>query len=149
MAHEPAMLISNPLNESPLTFPILECFHLAGMALLVGTVAIGDFRVFGWGMRRQGVTELAKSLAPWTLVGLVLVLLSGPMMFSSDPDMYYLNWVFVSKMVILALAITFNYTIRRKTLKSGSSPARAKVVAGISLALWVLVIGGGIFIAFV
>ena len=26
--------------------------------------------------------------------GLVIMLLTGPAMFSSDPDMYYLNWIF-------------------------------------------------------
>jgi ABC-type iron transport system FetAB permease component len=63
--------------------------------------------------------------------------------------MYYLNWVFDLKMVLLLLAIIFNYTIHRKTALSGKSPAWNKAVACVSIALWVGVIFGGIFLAFI
>ena len=141
--------VTNPLNSSELIFPTLECIHIAGFALSVGTIAIVDFRLLGLGMNHQPTAEVAADLAPWTLVGLVVMLTSGPLLFSSDPDMYYLNWVFDLKMVLLLLAIVFNYTIRRKTAYSGKSGPRAKVVAGISMALWVGVVFGGIFLAFI
>jgi|SRR5581483_10643992 len=139
----------NPLNESELTFPILECIHILGFAVTVGTIALVDFRLLGFGLRRQDPGELSKMLAPWTLVGLLSLLLSGPMLFSSDPDMYYLNRSFQIKMVLLALAIVFHYTVRRKLLRGQLSPALGKPVACISMALWVGVIFSAIFIAFV
>jgi hypothetical protein len=145
------MLIAfeNPLNESPLTFPVLECFHILGFAMTVGTIALVDFRLLGFGLLRQKAPDLAKALAPWTLFGLVTVLLSGPLLFSSDPDMYYLNRSFQIKMVLLLLAIVFHFTIRRKLLRGELSTGLNGLVAGISLALWTSVIFGGIFIAFV
>jgi hypothetical protein len=145
------MLIAfeNPLNESPLTFPILECFHILGFAMTMGTIALVDFRLLGFGLRRQNAAELSKALAPWTLFGLVTVLLSGPLLFSSDPDMYYLNRSFQIKMVLLLLAIVFHYTVRRKLLRGELSPSLNGLVACISLALWTSVIFGGIFIAFI
>jgi hypothetical protein len=143
------MLIANPLNESPLVFPTLECFHILGFAFSVGTIAIVDFRLLGVWMRRQTAAELAADLAPWTLFGLAVMLISGPLLFSSDPDMYYLNRSFQIKMVLLVLAIVFHYTIHRRVAFSGASPAQSKLVACISLALWVGVIAGGLFIAFV
>ncbi len=139
----------NPLNESELTFPILECIHILGFAVTVGTIALVDFRLLGFGLRRQNPGELAKMLAPWTLFGLISLLLSGPMLFSSDPDMYYLNRSFQIKMVLLALAIAFHYTVRRKLLRGELWPGLGKPVACISLALWVGVIFSAIFIAFV
>jgi hypothetical protein len=144
------MLIAfeNPLNESALAFPILECFHILGFAIAVGTIALVDFRLLGFGLR-QSAGELAQALAPWTLFGLILVLLSGPMLFSSDPDMYYLNLSFQIKMVLLVLAIVFHYTIRRKVLRGELSPGLNKPVACISLLLWTSIIFAGIFIAFV
>jgi len=144
------MLIAfqNPLNESALAFPILECFHILGFALTIGTIALVDFRLLGFGLR-QNAGDLAKALAPWTLFGLVVVLLSGPMLFSSDPDMYYLNFSFQIKMVLLVLAIVFHYTIRRKLLRGELSPGLNKPVAFISLLLWTSIIFAGIFIAFV
>src|ERR1700680_2410353 len=140
---------ANPLNASELIFPALECIHIAGFALSVGTIAIVDFRLLGLGMRHQTPAEIAKDLGPWTLFGLAIMLLSGPLLFSSDPDMYYLNRSFQVKMVLLVLAIVFNYTIRRKLLRGELSPGLNGLVACVSLALWTSVIFGGIFIAFV
>lgn len=146
LAVDPA---ANPLNASELIFPTLECLHIIGFALSVGTIAIVDFRLLGLGMRRQTAAEVASDLAPWTLFGLVVMLLSGPMMFSADPDMYYLNRSFQIKMVLLVLAIIFHYTVHRRTVRNGSSPSVSRLVACVSLALWVGVVFGGIFIAFV
>jgi len=143
------MLIENPLNSSPLIFPVLECFHIVGFAAAVGTVAIVDFRLLNWGMRHQKPAELAKDTGVWTLSALIVVIFSGLLLFSSDPDMYYLNWSFLLKMVFLILAITFNYTIHRKVVMQGASPGSTKLVALVSLLLWVAVVFGGIFIAFI
>src|SRR6185312_6970662 len=104
-----------------LVFPVLECFHILGFAVTIGTIALVDFRLLGVGLR-QNASELAKSLAPWTLFALTSVLISGPLLFSSDPDMYYLNISFQIKMVLLLLAIVFHYTIRRKLLRGELSP---------------------------
>jgi len=140
---------ANPLNASELIFPTLEVIHIAGFAVLVGTIAIVDFRLLGLGLRRQKAAELARDLGPWTLIGLTMVLLSGPLMFSSDPDMYYLNRSFQVKMVLLLVAIVFHYTVHRKVALSEAAGFGSKAVAWISLALWVSIIFGGIFIAFV
>lgn len=141
------LLIENPLNASPLSFPILECFHIVGFAFSVGTIALVDFRLLGWGMRRETPAQIAKDTFFWTLGGLILMVFSGLMLFSSDPDNYYLNWAFDLKMVFLVLAIVFNYTIHRKTVMS-DAPAGGKLVACVSIVLWACVIFGGIFIGF-
>src|SRR6516165_10533939 len=113
------MFVENPLNASELIFPTLEVFHILGFTITLGTIALVDFRVLGLGLRRQVTANLARDLAPWTLTGLVLVLLSGPLLFSADPDMYYLNRSFQFKMVCLLLAIVFNYTIHKRVVRAG------------------------------
>jgi hypothetical protein len=143
------VLITNPLNSSELAFPVLECFHIVGFALSIGTIAIVDFSLLGIGMRRQTPSQLAKDTWLWTLCGLVLMLFSGLLLFSSDPDMYYLNWPFLIKMVFFVSAVVFHYTVHRKALASDSPPPNGKLVACVSLALWSGVIFGGIFIGFV
>jgi len=139
---------ANPLNASELIFPTLEVFHIAGFAILVGTIAIVDFRLLGLGMR-QKASEVARDLGPWTLIGLTLVLFSGPLMFSSDPDMYYLNRSFQVKMALLLAAITFHYTVHRRVAFSEASGFGSRAVACISLALWAGIVFSGIFIAFI
>lgn len=141
------MLIENPLSTSPSAFPVLECFHIAGFALGVGMTALVDFRLLGFGLRKQTSAQITRAFDWWMLGGLLVAVFSGLLLFSTDPDMYYLNWAFLIKMACLALAIAFNYTIHRRAISPGLSPAVGRVVACISLTLWVSVIFGGIFIA--
>ncbi len=75
-----------------MSFRSLECFHIVGFALSIGTIAIVDFSLLGLGMRRESPAQLAKDTWLWTLGGLVVMFFSGLLLFSSDPDMYYLNW---------------------------------------------------------
>jgi hypothetical protein len=141
------MLIDNPLNSSSLAFPILECFHIAGFAVAIGTIAIVDFRLLNLGLRDQTAAQLSSGTSMWTLSGLIIAIFSGLLLFSTDPDMYYLNWSFLIKMGCLVLALIFNYAIHRKVAESPGSAGTGRLVACVSLALWVSIIFGGIFIA--
>jgi hypothetical protein len=138
----------NPLNAFPLAFPILECFHLLGFIAFVGTTAVVDFRLLGLGMRRQTAAELARNLTPWTSSGLLAVLLTGPLLFSSDPEMYRLSRPFQVKMVCLSLALVFHYTVHRRAASRADSVTGGSAIACVSLALWTGVIAGGIFMGF-
>lgn len=133
----------NPLNESPLAFPILEYVHFAGLACGVGVIALVNFRLLGVGLTRKSAAQLWRETLPWTLIGLTVVIFSGLLMFSINPDVYYLNRTFLLKMSFLVLAILFYATIVRKAALSRD---RSRTVACISLALWACVLLGGIFI---
>jgi hypothetical protein len=140
---------NNPLNTNEWAFPVCEVLHIIGFATLIGTITMVDLRLLGIGMKKESAADLVKDTAPWTLAGLALVLISGPLIFSSDPNMYLHNAGFRFKITMLVLAIIFNYTIHRwVALKQGSGGL--EVLTGlISLVLWTSVVFGGIFIAFV
>ncbi|HEY7338603.1 MAG TPA: DUF6644 family protein [Bryobacteraceae bacterium] len=141
---------SNPLNNNEWSFPLLEIIHIAGFTLSIGTIAVVDLRLLGLGFLRLSPKEILKATAPWTLVGLIIMLTTGPAIFSSDPLMYLHNFSFKFKMVALLIAIVYNYTIHRKVaLEGGPSPGAAAVTGAVSLALWISVVFGGLFIAFV
>ena len=142
-------LNANPLNSNEWAFPLTECFHITSMALSIGTIALVDLRLLGLGMKHQTAGQLLKDTGIWTFAGLVIVIISGLLIFSSDPLRYINNSGFVFKMGVLLLAILFNYTIHRKVALSNASPGMAKLVGAISLLLWVLVPFGGIWISFV
>ena len=141
------MSIENPLNESLLSFPILECIHIVAFAFSVGTVAIVDFRLMGVCMKNQSPADLWEDTWQWTLYGLIVVIVSGLLLFSSDPDNYYLNYAFLVKMVFLGVAIVYNYTAVRKAVAAPRSSGKSRTVGTVSLALWAMVAIGGIFIA--
>jgi hypothetical protein len=143
------MFAENPLNSSEYTFPVLEVFHIVGFVIGIGTAALVAFRILGFGLRRQTAAQLARELQPWTILGLTVAILSGALLYSTDPDKYYLNLSFLFKIVCLILAIIFQFTVLRKVARAGSSQGAAVLAACITLALWISVVFGGIFIAFV
>jgi len=140
---------SNPLNQNQWAFPVCECIHIVGFALSIGTVALVDLRLLGIGLLNQKPSQLLKATAPWTLAGIAVMLISGPLIFSSDPLMYLANKSFRFKMGALLLAILFNYTVHRKAALSDASGIFGKLAGVISLVLWLSVVAGGLFIAFV
>ena len=141
--------ISNMLSTSEWVFPVFECFHIAAFAFSIGMIALVDLRLLGLGMRGQTPAQLVRETDLWTLLGLAVVLFSGPILFLSDTSMYLHNDSFRFKMVCLLLAIVFNYTIHRKVSLGEFPPLVWGVTGAISLALWLGVVAGGLFIAFV
>lgn len=130
---------------STLTFPILECFHIIGYACGIGTITLLDFRLLGFVLEDKSLALLWRDTLFWTLGGIALAMTAGLMLFSTDPDMYYLNYVFNTKMAVLLAALIFHFTAVRKAALGGGG----KAVAVISLVLWAAVLAGGIFTAFV
>jgi hypothetical protein len=140
------MLIENPLNESSLAFPVLEYIHIVGLICSVGTIALVNFRMLGVGLTRKSAAQLWSDTVPWTLGGLSLVIFSGLLLFSINPDVYYLNYTFLLKMSLLGLAILLNYTIVRMASRAAWSRGWSRLVACISLALWASALFAGVFI---
>jgi len=143
------MFLENPLNVSAWTFPILEVLHISSFAITIGTVALVNFRLLGLGLREQSAGQLTKDTSTATLISLSVALFSGLLLYSTDPDKFYLNVSFLFKITCLVLAILFHYTVYRKVVLAGSSAALGRLVAVISIALWGGVVFGGIFIEFV
>src|SRR6202023_2644038 len=134
LAYDPA---TNPLNTTEWAFPLVECIHIASFAMSVGTIALVDLRLLGLGLRHQTAAQLVKDTMLWTLAGLIIVITSGLVIFTSDPLRYYYSTAFRLKVFCLIIAIIYNYTIHRKVAMSKAPPLAAKLVGAISLLLWV------------
>ena len=140
---------ANAMNGPEWAFPVVQSLHFMGFALSIGTIAIVDLRMLGWGMRRQTASELAAELMPWTVAGLAVMLITGFLMFSADAVVYHVNPSFRFKMTALLVALLFHFTIHRRATGSDVPPGPARAAAILSLALWTAVIAGGRMIAFV
>ncbi len=146
-------LVNSPwshfINSYEWVFPAVQSLHFIGFAMSIGTIAIVDLRLLGIGMRRQGPAELAADLAPWTLVGIAVMLTTGPLMFSTDAVAYHFNPSFQFKMACLMLALLFHFTLHRRAVRPDVPPIAAKLAAATSLLLWTAVVAGGRMIAFI
>jgi uncharacterized membrane protein len=141
--------LANAMNNHEWAFPIVQSLHFIGFALSIGTIAIVDFRLLGLGMRRQQAAEIAADLKPWTLAGLAVMLITGPLMFSTDAVTYHYNPSFQFKMSCLMLALLFHFTLHRRAIRSDVSPIAARLAGAVSLLLWTAVVAGGRMIAFI
>lgn len=145
MGYDPA---TNPMNTTEWAFPAAEIFHILGFALLIGTIMLVDLRLLGLGMKKETSASLVQSTGPWTLLGLMVVLISGPLIFSSDPGLYVYNQVFRIKITMLVIAILYNWTLHRRVALKPDPGSFGVVVGAVSMLMWASLIFDGIFIAF-
>jgi len=146
LAYDPA---TNPLNNNEWSFPLTECVHISTFAMSVGTIALVDLRMLGWAFRKETPAQLLKDTSLWTLAGLIIVITSGFIIWTSDPLRYYYNWSFRYKIIALALAILYNYTIHRKVAQSTTTPTAASALTAVfSLLIWISIVFAGLFYAF-
>jgi Family of unknown function (DUF6644) len=126
------------IRRSAVLIALVEGVHLVGLALLVGTILMVDLSLLGRGIRRLSTPEIARQLAGWTVAGLVIMLVSGPLMMSSEAVRCYKTPAFWVKMALLAAALVFHFTIHRKVALAEPqvTAGRAAMVATASLALW-------------
>jgi len=137
------------MNGPEWMFPVVQSFHFIGFAFSIGTIAIVDLRLLGLGMTRQTAAELHSDLNRWSWIGIAMMLITGPLMFSADAPTYHYNPAFRFKMEVLTAAIPYQLTFQRWAVRDNVPPILAKLAGLISLALWTLVLAGGRSIAFI
>jgi hypothetical protein len=142
--------LSETIRSSRLYFPIIETFHLLALTLLFGAILMLNLRLCGLVMSDLPVNQVRRDLAPWTFWSLIVILVSGYMLFSSEAMKCYASVPFQAKMVFLFAAIAFHFTIYRKVTKTDREPNRlwGVTLAVISVVLWLGVGLGGRGIGF-
>ena len=141
--------IADALNKTEWAFALAECVHIGGFAVAIGSIALVDFRMLDLGLRSATAGRVLKYTELWTVVALLFVVFSGVALFLSQVGVYRVNLVFPLKMYALAAALIYNFTIHRKiATMENPPPVLSKVVAIVSLLLWVSVVFGGIFTGF-
>jgi hypothetical protein len=144
--------LGHSIADSIWKFPAIETIHILAMAIMFGGLLVLNLRLLGFGMIRQSVPTLAKTLMPFVNWGLILMLISGYGMFASQGGKYFVNDGFKIKMVSLLLILIFQYTFYQSVLKQEESQ-RNRIVAGgaafLNFALWFMVGSAGRAIGFV
>jgi uncharacterized protein DUF6644 len=143
--------VGDAIRNSKWLFPFIEAIHLLGLALIGGAVLVVDLRLFGVILRRQPVAQLAQDAQRWLIVSLAIMIPTGTLMFTSEAIKCYYHPAFWMKMTSLFLAIVFTFTVRRWVTRADESrikPVWSKLVALVSVTLWLLVGIGGRWIGF-
>jgi hypothetical protein len=143
--------VGGAIRSSSWLFPFIEAFHLLGLAVIGGAVLVVDLRLFGFGLWRQPVAQLARDAQRWLIGSLLVMIATGSLLFSSEAIKCYYHDAFWFKMTSLFLAIVFTFTVRRKVAMADEarvSPLWNKLVALTSVLLWSGVGVGGRWIGF-
>ncbi len=138
------------VRESVWMFPVIEAVHLLGLCLLGGTVLTVDLRMLGFGLRRQTISELAGYLRPWLVGAVVLMLVTGVLLFLSEAVKCYYSQSFLVKMITLPVALIYTFTVREHEARIGrlDPSARTRLAAAVSMLLWFTVAAAGRWIGF-
>lgn len=144
------MTPQNPLaalQTSPWAYPALETAHIAGIAVLFGSLLLFELRVLGLG-RGIETGALARLALPVSVAGFALAALTGLTMFATQPQELLPNPAFRLKMLLLMLAgANAGWFHARGSLVRVDAIARLQALA--SAGLWLSVIGCGRAIAYV
>jgi hypothetical protein len=127
------------LRGSRWMFPVVEAGHLMALAVLGAAVLIVDLRLWNLGLRQRSVAEVARNAQPLLLGSLVVITITGYMLFAAQALRYYYNAAFWYKVVFLFFALVFTFTVRRSVVMADEArvgPFWGRVVAVVSMALW-------------
>jgi hypothetical protein len=140
------------LMHSIWMWPIAESLHFIGLTLLVGAIVFFDLRMLGIG-RRIPIRAMHR-LIRWGLVGYGINVITGSMFLMAEPDQYIYNPAFQFKLLFMAVAGlnagAFYLTSYRRVAAGDTfeAPASAKVIAAVSVCMWLGVIIAGRLLTF-
>ena len=147
--------LAGGIRNSLYYFPLLESFHVIGLAMVFGTIAIVDLRLLGLAWGKRPFSKVTQDIMKWTWVAFALTVTTGLLMFITNATVYFHNFQFRSKMVLIALAGINMLVFELRTGRNKhqwdndiAAPASGKLAAILSLLLWISVIFMGRWIGF-
>jgi Family of unknown function (DUF6644) len=143
------------LRESTWAEPAIESIHVLTLTLFLGFAVLLDLRLLGLCLRRRPASQILHQLNPVLGGAFVVMILSGTLLFCSDPVAFYTTIFLKIKMILLVLAglnvLIFNATVGRRVAGWDlelRTPRGARVAAVVSLVLWVAIVAAGRAIAY-
>ena len=132
-------------------YPTILTLHTVGLALLVGTSAALDLRLLGFG-RRLPIASMASTFRiMW--IGFWINAVSGAMLFAADATTKGTTTIFQIKLGLIVLGVINIFLIKRVVFgRDPETPVvgrRAQFLAVSSLAVWMIAIALGRFMAYV
>src|SRR5262249_45652507 len=139
--------LASRIRDSLYLFPLIESFHVIGLTMVFGTIAIIDLRLLGIASTRRSFRRIASDVLKWTWAAFVLTVTTGSLMFVTNAGVYYHNSYFRTKMVLLVLSginmLIFELTAARTVRdweNRTTAPLAGRTAAAVSLILWISII---------
>ena len=136
-------------------YPLVESTHVLTLCLFLGMAIMFDLRLLGLTLTRVPITEMKRRLGPWMLIGFVVMVATGALLFYAIPVRSYQSIFFRTKVAALLLAglnaFVFHTTIDRRVAEWDLDPVpprAARRAGATSLVLWAVIVVAGRMIAY-
>jgi hypothetical protein len=126
--------------------PGVNLVHLVSMVTFMGALLMVDLRLLGTGLTNHSVKQVARSAQRWLIAGFAGLVVTGIPALMATATQQYASKVFWVKMYVLLAALIFTFTVRRRVTRADDvrvGPVWGKVVAVVSIVLWMSVAAGG------
>jgi len=147
-----SMLIQNVLW----IIPTVQTIHILAIAIVMSSVFMMNLRILGFISPTQPLAAVARRFQPWVWWTLIVLLLSGSVLIVGEPGRALYNPAFMLKMAmlctVLILTLVFQCGLRRDARFWEKSPGRrvgGRLLAGVSLVLWIGILFAGRWIAYI
>ena len=120
--------------------------HYVTMFWFIGSIAFVDLRIMGLAARDRNIGELSRELFPWTWIGFTLSMISGFLMFATAAGEWAPSKHFHYKLAFITVSVLFAVIVQKSAPKWSEpteTPSAAKLIALVSLLLWVATIVSG------
>ncbi|WP_114638372.1 DUF6644 family protein [Polynucleobacter necessarius] len=131
--------------------PTLQSIHILAIATLLITVLMINLRALGLHGQREPISTVVNRYSHLIWYALPVLLISGSIMIVGEPARSLTNLAFQQKMLMLVVVIAITVGLQRKWRDNTSDqPAdiTTRLLAVISLALWVGIVAAGRWIAY-
>ena len=136
--------LSELVRKKAWTIPAIEILHIAGVILVFGSMLVINLRLFGLIFLSEPSGAMAADLSKRMRLGLILLVITGPLLFFAMPVRLFETADFSVKLVLVAIAVVYHFAIHRKRMLAAEVTGGVKFSAGISMALWMAAILSGL-----
>jgi hypothetical protein len=97
--------------------PAIQSVHIAGIAMVMGSVLMIDLRILGWAGLDQTLAQTTRRFGPWLTGSLWLLLITGVLMVIGEPVRELVTFSFWLKMFLVVvgtvIAVLFRNTLKK------------------------------------
>ena len=131
--------IIDKIGDTAYLYNTFSVLHYFCVFVTVGSIALVDLRVMGIAARRMTIAQLADQVFPWMWTAFAIATISGFFEFAPTGATFAPDHIFQAKIVLVVLALVFAVIVQmgvHKWSELSEIPASAKILAAISLLLW-------------
>ena len=143
------------LSNVPGLPPISQAIHILGIAVVMSSIVMVNLRFLDMAVPSQNVSEMIQRLMPWAWWALPINAVTGLLFVVARPVRYFYNPVFGIKFSLMLPAVVLAFIVYWLNRRDAGFWERtlvrrnvARVIAAVSLLLWIGVVLAGRWIAY-